>query len=381
MSRALRLVVVLVVAAGAVAVASALVGDDDAAPRRDRPPPVALPAGPDFLGMIDEQLVALPRARVEAELALASRLRLGLLRQTFDWSTIERTPGRYDFARYDALMEVVAEHGWRMLPVLFGPPPFHSSRPASGARRGTYPPKRPADMAAFAAAAVRRYGPDGSFWRERPELRRIPIRDWQVWNEPSLPVFWASGPDPREYTALLAATARAIRGEDAGASVVSAGLPQTRAGVPFGRYARGLYRAGARRWFDVMAIHPYAHDVAGVIAAVRRARQLMDAQGARSALWNTEMGWASGGPPSDFTVGERGQADRIRAALPALARRRRELRLRGIVYFAFRDAVPYPGGRDFWGLHTGLLPLAGRPKPAFDAFRAGAFRVAELTDR
>ena len=32
-------------------------------------------------------------------------------------------------------------------------------------------------------ALVGRYGPAGSLWAERPELPRIPIRAWQVFNE------------------------------------------------------------------------------------------------------------------------------------------------------------------------------------------------------
>jgi hypothetical protein len=237
-------------------------------------------------------------------------------------------------------------------------------------------------MGAFAAVVVRRYGPSGSFWRAHPGLRKVPIRSWQVWNEPSLPVYWPSGPDPRAYARLLAATARAIRQVDPGATIVSSGLSQTRNGVPFDRFVDGLYRAGAAASFDVLAIHPYARDAGGVVTAVSRARRLMDRHGDdRSPIWVTEVGWASSGPPSDFTVGERGQADRIRATLLALAERRRELRIRGVIYFNFRDGTVFAGGSDFWGLHTGLLPLAGEPKPAFGAFEAAAKKVVDMLRR
>jgi hypothetical protein len=45
------------------------------------------------------------------------------------------------------------------------------------------------------------------------------------------------------------------------------------------------------------------------------------------------------------------------------------------------DGGVYPGGTDFWGLHTGLLSIAGRPKPAYYAFQRAADRVAELLGR
>src|SRR5213076_3416225 len=126
----------------------------------------------------------------------------------------------------------------------------------------------------------------------------------------------------------------------------------------------GLYRAGAKGSFDALAIHPYARDTAGVLAAILQARRIMDRHGDRSPIWVTEVGWASAGPPSDFTVGPRGQAERIGATLLGLAAQRRQLGLRGIVYFGLRDIPVYAGGKDFWGLHTGLLTRSGAPKPA-----------------
>jgi hypothetical protein len=45
------------------------------------------------------------------------------------------------------------------------------------------------------------------------------------------------------------------------------------------------------------------------------------------------------------------------------------------VYFGLRDTPVYAGGKDFWGLHTGLLSLSDAPKPAFGAFRNSARQV------
>jgi len=45
-------------------------------------------------------------------------------------------------------------------------------------------------------------------------------------------------------------------------------------------------------------------------------------------------------------------------------RHRETLRLSGLTYFAWRDVAPYlPPYQDYFGLHTGLLELDGRPKP------------------
>src|SRR6478672_3381102 len=193
MSWPVRLLIVLAVAAGVVALAVARLGGQ--APPVDRAAVAPSGTGPDFVGLLAPELIALKPADLQRTLDAQLRLRIGLVRQTFDWAAIERSPGRYDFRQYDTLMRAVAERGLEVLPVLFNPPAFRSSRPARGAREGTYPPRRFADMGAFAAAAVHRYGPDGSFWREHPALRRVPIRAWQVWNEPSLPAYWPTGPN------------------------------------------------------------------------------------------------------------------------------------------------------------------------------------------
>ena len=90
----------------------------------------------------------------------------------------------------------------------------------------------------------------------------------------------------------------------------------------------------------------------------------------RAPIWITEIGWADRGPPSRFVVGPSGQAKRIRSSYKLIRKQRKKLRLRGVVYYSWRDGLPYPPlFRDLWGLHTGLLDLRGRPKPAFYAFK------------
>lgn len=323
-----------------------------------------------FFGMVAEDAFANPgryRATVLNQLA---RMGVGIVRETFDWATIEPKPRRFNFVTYDSFVGSLAARRMTVLPVLLDPPPYASSAPKHGAQPGTYPPRRYADMGAFAATLVRRYGPRGKFWSEHPELPRMPIRAWQVWNEPSLPAYWPTGPDPAAYTRLLARVARSIRHLDPGADVVTAGIPNSRLGMPFYQFVQGMYHAGARGDFDTLAIHPYASDAAGVTGAVQEARRIMDSNGDRAAhIWVTELGWADSGPPSSFTVGAEGQARRIRATLGSLVSLRGQDRLRGVIYFGWRDGAPYaPAFKDFWGLHTGLVTRKGGAKPALRAF-------------
>jgi hypothetical protein len=282
---------------------------------------------------------------------------------------VERSPGDFDFSAYDPVVARAARAGVNVLPVLMGPPAFRSSKPALSRSHAMFPPRSNAAFAAFAAAAVRRYGGGGSLWREHPELPFVPIRAWQVWNEPNIPNFWRSGPDARGYVALLRAGARSIRAADPGAEVVAAGLPNSRLGVPFLTFLERMYGAGAKGSFDTLAIHPYSRNVEGLMALTESARRVMNRHGDRSRLWITEFGWSTGGGASAFRVGERGQADRIAASLSALVAERRLLRLRGFVFFRWKDAVAPPELEgDPWPLHTGLLDAGGSPKRGFWAF-------------
>ena len=364
--------------AGALALAACLAalaavsggsGDTDNSSRPDRA----------FLGLVAEDAFGKPGAYRRQNLDRLRSTGAGLVRQTLDWSRIERRPGRYNLAFYDGYVAALARRRLRLLPILFNAPRFRSSAPADP-RHGTYPPRIPSEMGDFGSVLARRYGPGGSFWREHPELPRFPVRSWQVWNEPNLPVYWPSGPDAAEYVALLRATARGIRRVDPGAEIVTAGLPDSTLGVPLDKYLRDMYAAGAAGAFDVIAVNPYGEDARGVLDTVRAVRAVASRNGDNPAVWVTELGWATGGPQSAFRVSEAGQAALLERTLLALARRRGELRIRGVVYFNWRDSTPYAGGVDFFGLHTGLLRLGGRPKPALRAYEKVAKTLGLLPD-
>jgi hypothetical protein len=323
------------------------------------------PERPAFVGVVSEDTFQGGPGYRRRTLERQAAAGIGLVRQPFYWSLVETSPAHFDFSKLDAYVAAAGRQRMRILPVLFGTPDFHSSEPPLDRRaRGAYPPSDPADLARYAGELVRRYGPGGGFWKRH---EGVPITSWQIWNEPNLPVFWASGPDPAAYTRLLTAAAGAIHRADPRAQVVSAGLSQSRHGTPFERFLRGMFAAGAGRALDAVAVHPYALDAAGTLDGVRRARRLLRQLGRSDPIWVTEFGWASGGPPSRFSSDEAGQATRIRAAVRALSEQRTELGIAEIVYYDWRDMRPSPDQRDFFGLHTGLLREDGSAKPALAA--------------
>jgi hypothetical protein len=231
-------------------------------------------------------------------------------------------------------------------------------------------------MAKFAQALVRRYGPRGTLWSENSYLTKVPIRVWQIWNEPTIDVYWGPRPNAREYAAMLRTVSSAIKQVDPGAEIVTAGLPPSKlaAAAPLDRYLKQLYAAGAARYFDTLAINAYAKHSKELETLLGRVRKLMDNRGdKRAKIWITEVGWGDKGPSHRFIVGRQGQAKRISDSFKAVRKLRAKLKLRGLVYFSWRDGKPYaPLFQDLWGLHTGLLDVRGNRKPAYNAFVKGA---------
>ena len=174
--------------------------------------------------------------------------------------------------------------------------------------------------------------------------------------------------------ALLRATGRGIRRVDPGAEIVTAGLPDSRLGVPLRQYVAAMYEAGGAGAFDALAVNPYGLDATGVLDTVEAG-----APGRGHATATTPRSgspsWAGrpAGRRARSSSARRTRRELLEQTLLALARRRDALRIRGVVYFNWRDSTPYAGGRDFFGLHTGLLRLRGSAKPALAAYK----KVAE----
>jgi hypothetical protein len=318
-----------------------------------------------FFGIAAPHVHAVEGAARRVQLGQIRRTGVGTLRQNFEWALVEPRPGVYSFRAYDSFVADSARHGVSILPVLTNPPAFRSAAPSQGAQRGTYPPRSFGEFAAFANRLVRHYGPAGSFWAANPSVPKRPIRAWQVWNEPHLAAYWPTGPDPAAYTEMLRTVSSGIRAADPGADVVTAALSQSNHGIPLVRFIRGMYRAGAKASFNSLAINPYAPAADQVYKIMRSARRVANRAGDRRvALRVTEVGWATSGPRSPFRLGYSGQAALIKRTWATLVARRKRLRLRGLIYYGWRDLPSYaPLTRDFFGLHTGLLERDGRSKP------------------
>ena len=350
-------------------------------------------------------------AHQDCILGLQAHAGAGVLRVPLDWKETEVAQGQYAWGNFDNWMRAVARHRMRVLPILFNTPPFYGPQTPTG----SYPPRDMGAFARFARAAAQRYGSNGDFWRENPGVPKVPITDWQIWNEPSLSQYWRPRPKAKGYAKMLKAVYPAIKGADRRAKIVTGGLPDSLQGgaIRLRPYITQLYKAGAAKYFDVMGVNLYGTSAKAVIRNMADVRLLMSApkvpsllrklfkakpkkrartlralkrklprkkrrKGAdpRGGIWLTEIGWGTGGPRHRFNLGERGQAKQIGKLFNGLYKQRRKLKLRGIIYFDWQDQSPYPPEfKDQWGLHTGLFDLQGNPKPGYDAYSRVAPRL------
>jgi hypothetical protein len=285
-----------------------------------------------------------------------------------------------NFTDLDALVALIAQHRMTLLPVVMDAPSWDNLLFQHGI---VAIPRTPGPYAAFVKALVLRYGSNGTFWRDNPQIPRDPVEMWQIWNEPNVSPFWPQGPKPYwvSYIPLLRAAHAAIKQADPKAKVVLAGLPN----YSWTALHR-IIKHGGRNLFDIAAIHPYTKTPQGVITILNYARAVLNKAGKRrTPIFADEISWGSSkvngmgpGPGSlDIATTPAGQARNIGKLLPLLARDRRRLGLAGFYYYNWAS-VEQVGASVF--AFSGLFRLnygnyQASPKPAYYVFRARALSM------
>lgn len=309
--------------------------------------------------------------------------KVGTLRFELYWGAIDPSAAAddYNWAASDAVVTAAAENGVGLLAVVSTAPSWVLQLDGHDCDPGKCPAYAPKGKQALAAwrtfldDAVDRYGPNGEFWTLNPTVPKLPIRDWQIWNEQNSPSFWKPKPDVKAYAKLLDSAHDAITGADPGAEIILGGM----FGTPLGGrkpalaawdYLAKLYQQkGAKQNFDAVAPHPYASKFSKVLAQIDLIRDVMvQAHDANTALWITELGWASGGAPNPLNRGLAGQADRLEEAFRYLIKKRKQLQIENVTWYSWRDNSTTGVGLCEWCPKSGLLNEDGSTKPSYDAF-------------
>ena len=167
----------------------------------------------------------------------------------------------------------------------------------------------------------------------------------------------------------------AIKQADRHANVMFGGLlGHSPTGLAAWTFLDRVYgQPGAKKDFDVAAIHAYAGSVHDMLGQVLHVRQVMSHHGDKNEpLWIAEIGWgslpknpANGGQ----TQGLQGQKRMLKQSFEALKKKRKRWHIEKVLWFNFRD--PAGGNPRICAYCTsaGLLNYDYQPKPSWNAFR------------
>ncbi len=342
-SRALTAVLVAVVALGVFAASAA-----------------ALPAK--FFGVVpqsnltQEQMNTLKKGKVKS-------MRVALI-----WAGVQPKKGTFEWGTTDEEVERAAKAGIELLPFMVGTPSWavpNATVPGTGGALA--PAHLPATgtsataWTTFLKAAVARYGDGGTFWTEHPLVPDVPIKNWQIWNEPNFKYFVAK-PNPKEYGQLVKISSAAIKSVDPEAQVILAGLFAKPAGARhlnasgklvfgtspnyYGSYfLEQMFKTnpGIKSRFQGVALHPYVARYRQLPPEIEEVRNVLTKAGdPTEPLWITELGWSSEppqGPSNVFAVGQSGQARELKGAFTLLTQDQAKFRLAHVYWFSVDDAL------------------------------------------
>ena len=179
-----------------------------------------------------------------------------------------------------------------------------------------------------------------------PGVTPRPITAWQIWNEPNLKQYWYPKPNAGQYLSMLRTVGGAIKSRDPSAEIVTAGMPDSRlsGAIRLQPYLKALYAGGGTSAFDTVAINSYAVSPKYLGKLMDTTRKYVNRIGGRSdKLWISEVGWCDKGykPGHRFCVGTKRQTAYTSQALSLIKKKRSAWKLRGFVWFSWRDGKPY----------------------------------------
>jgi polysaccharide biosynthesis protein PslG len=234
--------------------------------------------------------------KIQRSLELTNQMGATAIVEFFPWAYIETAPGQYNWAQADRVIKHARNQGLRVLARFGYVPPWaqEDAQTADFASPNWLPEARFDDFAAFAARFAERY--------------RGQVDDFIIWNEPNLAFEWGyTQVDPAGYVDLLQRTYGAIKAINPEATILAGALAPTlepdgsERGLNDPAFLEAMYRAGAAKAFDALAIHTYGfsrpatEDPARDILNFRRAELLlgiMEAHGdGDKPVFITESGW------------------------------------------------------------------------------------------
>lgn len=343
---------------------------------------------------------------IEQEMTVAAASGVESVRFPIYWFDLQPyRGGSYQWGPLDEFIAAAARHRIALSPTLLGAPRW-AADPRYGIPGSEVTITIPADPAAFAGFAstvVSRYRAGGAFAIANPDLPKLKINHWQVWNEPDFRRFWPQHAGQKQtvkigsryyssttymfaptYLALLRATTAAIRAADPTAKVMLGSMTNM-AWDSFNR----LYRAGGKglgksRLFDLVGLNIFTSKPSSLPLAASKVRAVLKANldGSIPIVF-TEYSWASSkgvtfpDPKMNYiSLTPTIQASNLGAAFDLFVRNRTKYGLAGAYWYSW--ATPNRGATSIWD-YSGLRGFPNGTsvdKPALKTFRTKALAAA-----
>ena len=208
---------------------------------------------------------------LERSISLMQKAGVGWVRLDFLWSDIEPREGKFDFAKYDGIVQLLKSRGIHVLGIL-----HYSTDWASSCGNWNCPPKENKVFIKYATRVIERY--------------KDQVKYWELWNEPDSPTYWKEQDGLKSYCALLKEVYIAAKQVDPECKILNGGIANGASSV------NHLYDNGAKNYFDILNIHFFQNPLhPGSIKAVQNYPKLvykiMRRNGdANKKIWITEIG-------------------------------------------------------------------------------------------
>jgi len=208
---------------------------------------------------------------LEKAVVLMQEAGVGWVRVDFLWQDIEAQEGKFDFAKYDCIVELLRSKGIQILGIL-----HYSVDWASSCGQWNCPPKDNKVFVNYASKVIQRY--------------KGQVKYWELWNEPDSATYWKEQDSLKSYCVLLKDVYTAAKRIDPECQILNGGLANGLASI------NHLYDNGAKDYFDILNIHFFQTPLhAGSIKAVasypKLAYKIMQRNGdAHKKIWITEIG-------------------------------------------------------------------------------------------
>jgi hypothetical protein len=321
-------------------------------------------------------LYSLDGSQLNDELNTLRGMGVSWIRIDVAWAGVQPDSStQYNWSKVDTVVSAANSHHLKVLATLAYTPAWAAVSGCDDSQQKCAPASD-AQFATFSAAAAKRYQNRG-------------IDAWEIWNEPNDQGFWMPAPDPVAYTALLATSYRAIKKVDPSSTVLSGGLAPVDSfpgSINPVTFLTDMYAAGANKYFDAVAYHPYSYpNLPTTVAAwsgwsmmndlPTSIRSVMTNGGdANKKIWITEYGAPTGGPGQTETSANYGTVgsgsnvdDQLQAEMLTDSAEQYENYdwLGNYFWYSYKDlGASTTTSENFFGLYN----LDGSPKPAVAAF-------------